>query len=181
MSIRVLCLGDIVGRPGRQIVQQKLAALVRERQAPPRAGSLGEGLDASAITIVPDKAPLLEPAVVDSFVDAPLAVGLMRAATPVTATVPAPVTTVQDSARAWRTAPPTLASVDAERSRSIAATLSIVDATATPTLRGRTVRPARGAFDTPRARASAGSVVATGAAPTTAVGLGAVAHVARAG
>src|SRR6476661_4810319 len=31
MSIRVLCLGDIVGRPGRQIVQQKLAAIVRER------------------------------------------------------------------------------------------------------------------------------------------------------
>jgi metallophosphoesterase (TIGR00282 family) len=32
MPIRVLCLGDIVGRPGRQVVQQKLPALVRERQ-----------------------------------------------------------------------------------------------------------------------------------------------------
>src|SRR5688500_11522910 len=32
MSIRILCLGDIVGRPGRQIVHQKLPALVRERQ-----------------------------------------------------------------------------------------------------------------------------------------------------
>ena len=31
MALRVLCLGDIVGRPGRQIVQQKLASLVRER------------------------------------------------------------------------------------------------------------------------------------------------------
>jgi metallophosphoesterase (TIGR00282 family) len=31
MPIRVLCLGDIVGRPGRQIIQQKLATLVRER------------------------------------------------------------------------------------------------------------------------------------------------------
>lgn len=32
MALRVLCLGDIVGRPGRQIVHQKLPALVRERQ-----------------------------------------------------------------------------------------------------------------------------------------------------
>ncbi len=29
--MRILCLGDIVGRPGRQIVNQRLAALVRER------------------------------------------------------------------------------------------------------------------------------------------------------
>ena len=93
---------------------------------------------------------------VDTFVDAPVAVGLLRAATPVTAAVPAPVTTVKDSARAWRTAPPTLASVDAERSRSIAATLSLVDATATPTLRVARLLRARGAFDTPRARARAG-------------------------
>ncbi|HYO09179.1 MAG TPA: TIGR00282 family metallophosphoesterase [Tepidisphaeraceae bacterium] len=32
MPLRILCLGDIVGRPGRQVVHQKLAALVRERQ-----------------------------------------------------------------------------------------------------------------------------------------------------
>src|SRR5438552_2235954 len=31
MPLRVLCLGDIVGRPGRQVVQQKLATLVKER------------------------------------------------------------------------------------------------------------------------------------------------------
>src|SRR5947207_13245485 len=31
MPLRILCLGDIVGRPGRQVVQQKLAALVREK------------------------------------------------------------------------------------------------------------------------------------------------------
>lgn len=30
MSLRILCLGDIVGRPGRQIVHQKLPQLVRE-------------------------------------------------------------------------------------------------------------------------------------------------------
>jgi metallophosphoesterase (TIGR00282 family) len=31
-SIRILCLGDIVGRPGRQVVHQKLPALVREKK-----------------------------------------------------------------------------------------------------------------------------------------------------
>ena len=31
MAVKILCLGDIVGRPGRQIVQQKLAGLVREK------------------------------------------------------------------------------------------------------------------------------------------------------
>ena len=30
MPIRILCLGDIVGRPGRQVVQQKLAGVVRQ-------------------------------------------------------------------------------------------------------------------------------------------------------
>ena len=33
MAIRILCLGDIVGRPGRQVVHQKLPALVREKNA----------------------------------------------------------------------------------------------------------------------------------------------------
>jgi metallophosphoesterase (TIGR00282 family) len=32
MPVRILCLGDIVGRPGRQVVHQKLSALVRQRQ-----------------------------------------------------------------------------------------------------------------------------------------------------
>src|SRR5438105_4177985 len=31
MPLRILCLGDIVGRPGRQIVHQKLPTLVKER------------------------------------------------------------------------------------------------------------------------------------------------------
>src|SRR6476660_6276601 len=30
MPLRILCLGDIVGRPGRQVVQQRLPALVRQ-------------------------------------------------------------------------------------------------------------------------------------------------------
>src|SRR3954462_11480032 len=32
MPIRILVLGDIVGRPGRQVVHQKLPALVREKK-----------------------------------------------------------------------------------------------------------------------------------------------------
>src|SRR5438552_8494499 len=32
MPLRILALGDIVGRPGRQIVHQKLPTLMRERQ-----------------------------------------------------------------------------------------------------------------------------------------------------
>ena len=31
-SVSILCLGDIVGRPGRQVVQQKLPALVRDKK-----------------------------------------------------------------------------------------------------------------------------------------------------
>src|SRR5881628_2132162 len=31
-SLKVLCLGDIVGRPGRQVLCGKLAPLVRQRQ-----------------------------------------------------------------------------------------------------------------------------------------------------
>jgi 2',3'-cyclic-nucleotide 2'-phosphodiesterase len=31
MPVRILCLGDVVGRPGRQILHQKLPTLVRER------------------------------------------------------------------------------------------------------------------------------------------------------
>jgi hypothetical protein len=32
MPLRILCLGDIVGRPGRMVVHQKLPQIVRERQ-----------------------------------------------------------------------------------------------------------------------------------------------------
>jgi len=32
MAIRILCLGDVVGRPGRQILHQKLPSLVKQRQ-----------------------------------------------------------------------------------------------------------------------------------------------------
>src|SRR5688500_3221493 len=32
MALRILCLGDIVGRPGRQVVHQKLPGVIRDRQ-----------------------------------------------------------------------------------------------------------------------------------------------------
>ena len=32
MPLRILCLGDVVGRPGRQILHQKLPALIKQRQ-----------------------------------------------------------------------------------------------------------------------------------------------------
>ena len=32
MALRILCLGDIVGRPGRQVVHQKLPGVVRDKQ-----------------------------------------------------------------------------------------------------------------------------------------------------
>src|SRR3954464_10892236 len=32
MTVRILALGDVVGRPGRQILSQKLPPLVRQRQ-----------------------------------------------------------------------------------------------------------------------------------------------------
>src|SRR5882724_7396952 len=32
MPLKILCLGDIVGRPGRQVICQKLPQFVRERQ-----------------------------------------------------------------------------------------------------------------------------------------------------
>jgi len=42
MSIRILCLGDIVGRPGRQVVHQKLPALVRDRKGRTASESASE-------------------------------------------------------------------------------------------------------------------------------------------
>jgi hypothetical protein len=55
-------------------------------------------------------------------------------------------TTVKDSARSWRISPPTLASVEAHRSFSIAARLVIIDPGAVSTGRGGTVI---GAVDVP--------------------------------
>jgi hypothetical protein len=132
-----------------------LAALRGERQAPPRLGTLGEGLDIDAITVVPDVGARPPGKVFDHFVDPPVAVGLLSGAlADIRSTTPAR-TTVKDSARAWRTAPPTMASVESSRSRSIAARLVVTDVPAVSTRgRGSTVAARRrgtvvGALDVP--------------------------------
>lgn len=161
-----------------------LAALRGERQGPPRLASLGEGLDADAITVVPDPQPVPATAAVDSAVRPPVVVGLLQGTTPVTDALRRPGTTVRDVARLWRTAPPTLAAVDAARSRSIAASLVVLDSTATPLVEGRESVKVRPVERLRLARAAArakGSVVPTGTVPPTGLARGPLAQVARAG
>ncbi len=42
MPLRILCLGDIVGRPGRQIVHQKLPGLVKAHNVARDVFSVGD-------------------------------------------------------------------------------------------------------------------------------------------
>lgn len=157
-----------------------VAALRGERQAPPRLGTLGEGLDTDAIPVVPDRQPVPVRPQVDTTVRAPVLVGLLRGSAPVVNAVARPATTVKDVARLWRTAPPTLASVDVERSRSVAATLVTVPAVATPTRRDVRSGKRLTRAGLPRAAARVdGSVLATGTVPTTAVGRPPTAKVGR--
>ena len=162
-----------------------LASLRGERQAPPRLGTLAEGLDPDAIRIVePRVQPTPTAPSVDTTVEAPLVVGLLRGRTTVANAVDRPVTTVKDVARLWRKAPPTLAAVDAERSRSIAATLVVVDPVATPVVddpRHLAVRPVLRSGLARAAARTKGSVVPTGTAPTTAIAHAPQARVARVG
>ncbi len=104
-----------------------LASLRGERQAPPLLGTLAEGLQADPATVVPDIGAQPPAKVYDHFIDAPNAVGMLTGAS-LDIRVASPTrTSVQAPAKAWRSAPPTLASVDAERSRSIAARLVLVE------------------------------------------------------
>ncbi len=107
-----------------------LASLRGERQAPPRFGTLGEGLDALAESEIPAIGERPTRPSVDTFVYPPVAVGVLSKAGIARATEPPRGTTVQGSERLWRTAPPTLASVELSRSRSIAAQLVLVEAAA---------------------------------------------------
>lgn len=143
-----------------------LAALRGERQAPPRLGTLTEGLEAATPTTIPEVAERPAAKVYDHFVDAPVAVGLLAGATVGLAVTPKLRTTVKGSERAWRTAPPTLAAVEAQRSRSIAARLVVTD---TPAMTAREAG-ARGA-----------TLVAAQSVPPTAMAHGATALVARRG
>ncbi len=107
-----------------------LATLRGERQAPPRPGTLAEGLETPTLTVVPTIATRPAAKVYDHFIDAPVAVGLMAASTRGLKAVGGARTTVAVSTGLWRVAPPTLAAVTARRSRSIAARLVLVDAVA---------------------------------------------------
>jgi large repetitive protein len=116
-----------------------LASLRGERQAPPLVGTLTEGLQGDPTTVVPGIGAKPVGKVYDHFVDPPVTVGMLSGAS-VDIRVASPArTTVKDSASAWRVAPPTRASVEAERSRSIAARLVIAEPEAVSTGRGGTV------------------------------------------
>ena len=95
--------------------------------------------------------------------------GLLSGATVGIALAPKARTTVKDSQRAWRAAPPTLAGVEAQRSRSIPARLVLTEVPAQPTARNV------------RAAAAGATLVAAQTVPPTAVAHGATALVARAG
>lgn len=119
-----------------------LASLRGERQAPPLLGTLAEGLQKDPVTVIPDIGAEKTGKVYDHFVDPPIAVGILSGAS-VDKRVASPArTTVKGSERAWRGVPPTLAAVNAERSRSIAARLVLRDpeAISTARLRARAAR-----------------------------------------
>lgn len=102
-----------------------LAALRGERQSPPLLGTLGERIEQGGVTAVPGIGQKRPSKVFDHFIDPPVAVGWLSGACE-DIRVAAPVrTTVEQSAGAWRIAPPTLASVEARRSKSIAARLVV--------------------------------------------------------
>jgi hypothetical protein len=123
-----------------------LASLRGERQSPPLLGSLAERLDANENTVIPGIGVSPLPKVYDHFVDPPIAVGMMSGSTMGIRVSQPARTTVNDSARLWRVSPPTLASVDAHRSASIAARLVVIDPLVASTGRGGTVI---GAVDVP--------------------------------
>ncbi|MBA3528579.1 MAG: hypothetical protein H0T91_04590, partial [Propionibacteriaceae bacterium] len=116
-----------------------LAALRGERQAPPRLGTLGEGLQATAATVVPDVGSQPAAKVYDHFVDAPIAVGLLPGTTVDLRSANGGRTTVKDAPRLWQQQPPTLASVEESRSRSIAARLVMTEPNAVSTGRRGTL------------------------------------------
>lgn len=152
-----------------------LASLRGERQAPPLAGTLTEGLESATATVVPVVGAVKPAKVYDHFVDAPVVVALLSPATAGLSVAPGRTlgrTMVKGSEKAWRVAPPTLAKVEAERSRSIASRLVLVD---DPAVRTGTVVP--GAVTIIKT----GTVIAARSVPPTAVAHGAVALVARPG
>ncbi len=155
-----------------------MAALRGERQSPPRLGTLTEGLESLTETVAPAVAEPPPKKVFDHFIEPPKLVGLLSGATQGLSVASARRTTVNDAhdryantATEWRVAPPTLATVEAERSRSIAARLVVVD---TPAMaeRGRSTLVAANAVPpTAAAHAPTALVARRGAAlPATLAG-----------
>ena len=140
-----------------------LAALAGERQSPPTFGTLGEGLDARARSVVPGIAVVPGAGPADTSVHAPIATGVLTAAGIVSSTTPPRGTTVRRSARMWRTPPPTLASVQTARSRSVAAALMLVPPAAAPSEAAPTVIAVGEVPLTAIARAAPAAVAARGA------------------
>lgn len=151
---------------GRTASPTALAALRGERQAPPRLGTLAEGLETPALTTIPAVAAKPPARRFDHFIDAPVAVALLSGATVDMSVATKTRTTVKDSARAWRVSPPTLASALAARSRSVPARLVLADAPA---------------IVAPRTQRGVATVLGAGELPLTAVAHAPTAIVARAG
>ncbi|MBK9316487.1 MAG: hypothetical protein IPM55_19920 [Acidobacteria bacterium] len=139
-----------------------LASMRGERQSPPLLGTLTEGIETPPVTVKPGIGATPPAKVYDHFIDPPVAVGILYGATVDLSTGSKTRTTVKGSARAWRTDPPTFASVEAERSRSIAARLVALDPEAQA--RGRTVIGAVGVPPTAVAHAASAVVARSGAA-----------------
>ena len=116
-----------------------LASLRGERTSPPLLGTLTERIEATGTTEVPVVADVRAPGVYDHFIEPPMVIGLLSGTTANLRVAAATRTTVKDAARAWRKTPPTLATVEAERSRSIAARLVIAEPPAPSTGRAGTV------------------------------------------
>lgn len=116
-----------------------LASLRGERQSPPLLGTLTEGLETPTDTVIPGIGERPSEKVYDHFIDPPVAVGFVSGATVDLRVASKARTTVKGSSRAWRTPPPTFASVEAERSKSIAMRLVLTEPNAGSTGRRGTV------------------------------------------
>jgi hypothetical protein len=142
----------------------ELATLRGSRAAPPRFGTLGEGLDTTADSVVPDVGATPPAPVVDSFVYPPVAVGVLGRAGVARALEPPTGTTVSDAPRVRRAPAPTLASVEANRSRSIATQLVLTDAPAAQSQQTKTLIANASSPLTALARGGSAAVAGAGSA-----------------
>ena len=123
-----------------------IVSLRGERQAPPLLGTLAEGLESPAETVIPVVGKRPDEKVYDHFIDPPVAVGILSGSTQYLRQETKARTSVKGSERAWRVTPPTLASVEMARSKSIAMRLVMIEPAAVSTDKRGTVI---GAVDVP--------------------------------